>query len=71
VSWREQLKQVLSSLWKQSASALNVTNAKEGKEESHNVNQVPAGWMHAHLWGVFSSCIAKGQLNVSGRITTL
>jgi hypothetical protein len=43
VSWREQLKQVLSGLWKQIASALNVTNAKEGKENFHNVNQVPSG----------------------------
>jgi hypothetical protein len=71
VSWREQLKQVLSGLWKQSASPLNVTNSKEGKEKRHNVNQVPAGWMHPHLWGVFSSCIAEGQLNVSGSIVTL
>jgi hypothetical protein len=31
VSWREQLKQVLSGLWQQSASALNITNVKEGK----------------------------------------
>jgi hypothetical protein len=50
---------------------LNVTNSKEGKEKRHNVNQVPAGWMHPHLWGVFSSCIAEGQLNVSGGIVTL
>jgi hypothetical protein len=71
VSWREQLKQVLSGLWKQSASALNVTNSKEGKEKRHNVNQVPAGWIHPHLSGVFSSCIAEGQLNVSGSIVTL
>jgi hypothetical protein len=48
VSWREQLKQVLSGLWKQSSSALNVTNAKEGKENRHNVNQVPAGWIFYH-----------------------
>jgi hypothetical protein len=71
VSWCEQLKKVLSGLWKQIASALNLTNAKEGKETSHNVNQVPAGWMHPHLWGVFPSCIAEGQLNVSGSIVTL
>jgi hypothetical protein len=50
---------------------LNVTNSKEGKEKCHTVNQVPAGWMHPHLWGVFSSCIAEGQLNVSGSIVTL
>jgi hypothetical protein len=71
VSWREQLTQVLSGLWKQSASELNVTNAKEGKARSHNVNQVPVEWMHTHFWGVFSSCIAEGQLNVSGSIVTL
>jgi hypothetical protein len=71
VSWREQLKQALSGLWKQSASALNVTNSKEGKEKRQNVNQAPAGWMHPHLWGVFSSYIAEGQLNVSGSIVTL
>jgi hypothetical protein len=58
VSLREQLKQVLSGLWKQSASALNVTNVKEGKEKRHKVNQVPAGWMHPNLLGVVSSCIA-------------
>jgi hypothetical protein len=71
VSWREQLNHVFSGLWKQSASALNVTNAKEGKENRHNMNQVPDGWMHPHLWGVFSSCIAEVQLNVSGSIVTL
>jgi hypothetical protein len=27
--------------------------------------------MHPHLWVVFSSCIAEGQLNVSGSIVTL
>jgi hypothetical protein len=71
VSWREQFKQVLSGLWKQSASTLNVTNAKEGKKNRHNVNQLPAGWMHPHLWDFFSSCITEGQLNVSGSIVTL
>jgi hypothetical protein len=71
VPWREQLNQVLSGLWKQSASYLNVTNAKEGRENRHNLNQVPAGWIHPHLWGVFSSCITEGQLKVSGRIVTL
>jgi hypothetical protein len=35
------------------------------------VNHVPAGWMRPHLWGVFSSCITEGQLNVSGSIVTL
>jgi hypothetical protein len=50
---------------------LNITNDKEGKEKRHNVNQVPAVWMHPHLWGVFPSCIAEGQLNVSGSIVTL
>jgi hypothetical protein len=71
MSWREQFKQVLSGIWKQSASALNVTNAKEGEEKHHNVNQVTAGWMHPHLWGIFSSCIVEGQLNVSGSIVPL
>jgi hypothetical protein len=71
VSWHEQLNQVLSGLWKQSASALNVTNSKEGKGKRHNVNQVPAGWMQPNLWGVFSSCITEGHLEVSGSIVTL
>jgi hypothetical protein len=43
VSFHEQLKQVLSGIWNQSAYALNVTNAKEGQEKRHNVNQVSAG----------------------------
>jgi hypothetical protein len=58
VSWHEQLKQVLSGLWKQSASALNVTNAKEGKETRHNVNQFPAGWIYHVLQKDSWMCLA-------------
>jgi hypothetical protein len=61
VSWREQLNQVLSGLWEKNASALNVGNAKEGKEKRHNVNHVPAGWMHPPLWRGFHRVLQKGS----------
>jgi hypothetical protein len=66
--WHEQRKQVISGIWKQIACDLNVINAKE---KHHNFNQVPPGWIHPHLWWVFSSCAAEEQLNVSGSIVTL
>jgi hypothetical protein len=61
-SWRESLRDTLLGLWKANAMALTLTSEKEGRMKKYNINMLPSGWTHPHLWGVLSLCTVDGAV---------